>query len=86
MGATDTDDYYRLIVGENVVFNASLSPSSANADLYLLDANGNTLRSSTLGGTLKEEILNTNLTAGTYYLRVDGLTSNTSYKLNVYTA
>lgn len=86
VGGTDTDDYYRLIMGENVVFNASLTPSSADADLFLLDSSGNTVRSSLLSGTSTDTISSVNLTAGTYYLRVDGLTSNTSYKLNIYTA
>ncbi|MFN6514476.1 MAG: PPC domain-containing protein [Nostoc sp. CreGUA01] len=86
VGASDTDDYYQFNVTQTLSFNASLSPSSADADLYLLNSNGSIIRSSTLSSTNIDFISNVSLIAGTYYLRVDGLTSNTSYKLKMYTA
>ncbi|MEH1965506.1 PPC domain-containing protein [Nostoc sp.] len=86
VGGSDTDDYYKFIVDQTLSFNATLSPLSADADLYLLDSNGNNVRSSALSGTSADTISSVSLTPGTYYIRVDGLASNTSYKLNVYTA
>ena len=65
----DAADYYRFTLSETQAVTLSLRRQDANADLYLEDADGNVLHSSTRGGTRPEEIAAT-LEAGTYYVRV----------------
>ena len=68
-GGGDAADYWRFTLDETQAVTLSLRRQDANADLYLEDADGNVLESSTRGGTRREEI-ETALEAGTYYVRV----------------
>ena len=68
-GGDDAADYWRFTLDETQAVTLSLRRQDANADLYLEDADGNVLHSSTKGGTRREEIA-TALEAGTYYVRV----------------
>ena len=69
-GDGDRVDYYRFTLTEAKRVGLGLRQQDADADLYLEDANGNVLYSSTTSGTGNEKIAQT-LLAGTYYLRVE---------------
>ena len=69
-GAADRADYYRFTLTEAKRVGLGLRQQDADADLYLEDADGNVLYSSTSSGTGNEVIAET-LLAGTYYLRVE---------------
>ncbi|MCC5660049.1 pre-peptidase C-terminal domain-containing protein [Nostoc sp. XA010] len=86
VGGSDTNDYYKFIVDENLSLSASLSPSTADADLFLLNSNGSIIRSSMQSGTNTDSISNLSLNPGTYYIRIQGFSSNTVYTLNATTA
>ena len=69
-GDADQVDYYRFTLTEAKEVGLGLRQQDANADLFLEDADGNVLYSSTNSGTTNEAIAET-LLAGTYYLRVE---------------
>ena len=68
-GGEDAADYWRFTLDETQAVKLSLRRQDANADLFLEDADGNVLHSSTRGGTRSEKVEAT-LEAGTYYVRV----------------
>lgn len=83
VGASDPDDYYRVFLPEARTLNVGLSNLSADADLQLLDSNGNLISASTNGGDQGESLSNS-LLAGVYYLWVSSfLGSNTNYQLTL---
>ena len=69
-GDADQVDYYRFTLTEAKRVGLGLRQQDANADLFLEDADGTVLYSSTNSGTDNETIAET-LLAGTYYLRVE---------------
>ena len=69
-GDGDRIDYYRFTLTEAKQIGLGLRRQDANADLFLEDADGNVLYSSTEAGTANEAIWKT-LLAGTYYVRVE---------------
>ena len=69
-GDADEVDYYRFTLTEAKKVGLGLRRQDANADLYLEDADGTVLHSSTNDGTANEAITET-LLAGTYYVRVE---------------
>ena len=69
-GDTDQVDYYRFTLTEAKRVGLGLRQQDADADLFLEDADGTVLYSSTSSGTTNERIEET-LLAGTYYLRVE---------------
>ena len=69
-GNVDQVDYYRFTLAEAKRVGLGLRQQDADADLFLEDADGNVLYSSTNSGTDNEKIAQT-LLAGTYYLRVE---------------
>ncbi|MGD2180491.1 S8 family serine peptidase [Lusitaniella coriacea] len=77
----DGNDYYRFTVNDRSRVNLSLSGLSADADLGLLDAYGNVVASSMLGGTNTDSI-NRELNPGTYYVRVNRYSGKTNYTLS----
>ena len=79
---TDSNDYFRFTLTDTRSIFLSIANLSANADLYLEDANGRVLSRSTNGGTNFEALLRT-LEAGTYFIRVDANDSGTiDYRLS----
>jgi hypothetical protein len=56
---------------------------SANADLFLTDENGNTLKSSTHSGTSDESIDFSPLIGGTFFIKVARVSGNTLYNLRI---
>ena len=69
-GDADRVDYYRFTLTEAKRVGLGLRQQDADADLFLEDADGTVLYSSTNSGTGNERIAQT-LLAGTYYLRVE---------------
>ena len=85
VGELDKDDYYRFSIGSNSDFNLELDGLSNNANLWLLDINGNTIASSFNSGNEPESITGTIL-PGDYYIRINptwGYNINTGYNLSV---
>ena len=69
-GSSDSVDYWRFTLSEARRVGVGLRQQDANADLFLEDAEGNVLYSSTEDGTASEWISQT-LLAGTYFVRVE---------------
>ena len=69
-GSSDSVDYWRFTLSEARRVGLGLRQQDANADLFLEDAEGNVLYSSTEEGTANEWISQT-LLAGTYFVRVE---------------
>jgi hypothetical protein len=83
VGTGDTDDYYRFSLLNNSNFSLALNGLSNDADLRLLDRNGNFIKSSLNGGTNAESISAT-LNAGDYFVHVFPYGSiNTNYNLSL---
>ncbi len=83
VGSTDTNDYYRFTLANSSNFNLSLTGMTADGDVQLLNSSGSVIASSALGGTASESITS-QLSAGTYYIRVYPYQSaNTNYNLAV---
>lgn len=81
--APDSEDLYSVTLDKASRLDLKLDGLSADADLQLLDADGNVIDSSRKAGTEPDLVLN-NLNPGTYYVRVflaDGAAS-TSYNLS----
>ena len=69
-GEADRVDYYRFTPTETKTVKLALRQLDANADLFLEDAEGSVLHSSTATGTGNEWLAAT-LPSGTYYARVE---------------
>ena len=69
-GDGDRIDYFRFTLTEAKEVGLGLRQLDTNADLFLEDADGTVLYSSTVDGTANEAI-NETLLAGTYYVRVE---------------
>ena len=83
VGSNDTEDYYQFILTRDASFSAALTGLEANADLYLRNsANGDIVTPSTQPDNGNESI-STNLSAGTYFVRITGSSNNTSYRLQL---
>ena len=82
VGSTDTLDYYRFTLTQTSMVNLSLTDLSADADLSLLDVNGNWLASSWKTGTASENIVK-DLNPGTYFIKVQQWSGSTFYNLTV---
>lgn len=82
VGGSDTDDYYKFNLLSSASFTATLAPFSADADLFLYNAAGVNLASSVAGSTNTDSFTRS-LSAGTYYVRVQGFSSTTNYRLTL---
>lgn len=81
VGSSDTNDYYRFNVTQNSSFRLVLNGLTADADVELLNSSGGLVQSSTEGGS-DSELIEQQLNAGTYYVRVYPFNnSNTNYDL-----
>jgi Subtilase family/Bacterial pre-peptidase C-terminal domain/FG-GAP-like repeat len=80
---SDSNDYYRFTLNSNTSFRINLNGLSADADIQLLNSDGNIIGRST-NSTNSEENINIQLASGTYYIRVYAyLGATTSYNLNL---
>ncbi|MDB9545067.1 S8 family serine peptidase, partial [Microcystis aeruginosa CS-1036] len=82
VGSTDTNDYYRFTLANSSNFNLGLTGLTADADVQLLNSSGSVIASSVRAGTASESITS-QLSAGTYYIRVYPYSGNTNYNLAV---
>ena len=82
VGSVDTNDYYSFIVTTLSNVNLNLTGLSADVDLYLLNSSGTVISSSEAGGTTSESITR-QLSAGTYYARVNRYSDDTTYSLSL---
>ncbi len=83
VGSTDMADYYRLAIASPSNFSLVLDGMSANANVRLLNANGQAIVASTKTGTTPDT-LNRILNAGTYFVQVFPYGSaNTNYTLSL---
>jgi hypothetical protein len=80
--SSDLNDYYKFRVQGHSSFGLKLTNSGGNADVELLNANGNRLQGSVNEGSTSE-LINTKIEAGTYYVRVyQGNGSGSDYSLD----
>ncbi|MDY6805264.1 MAG: DUF4347 domain-containing protein [Cyanobacteriota bacterium] len=85
VGREDGDDYYKFTLGARNKVNFSLDGMTANANLEVLDSEGEVVASSKNTGNAAESISKT-LKGGTYNLRVSSVGNNsTLYDLNMET-
>jgi len=82
VGSTDPNDYYRFTLNQQSEFTLALSGLSSDADVELLDSNGQLIDFSIFGGTSGEWI-NQTLDAGVYYVRVYPYIGDTNYTLSL---
>jgi Flp pilus assembly protein TadD len=82
VGSADIDDYYSFNVTTLSNVNLNLTGLSADVDLYLLNSSGTVISSSEAGGTTSESITR-QLSAGTYYARVNRYSDDTTYSLSL---
>jgi subtilisin family serine protease len=76
----DKHDYYGLDINGSTNIYLSLKGLSSDIDLSLLDNAGNTIVSSTRGGSSAEDI-SRNLGTGRYYIDVNHYSGSSSYQL-----
>ena len=76
-GTSDRMDYYKFTLNVTREVGLGLRNQDANGDLFLEDSGGNQLFSSENGGSADEWILE-NLSAGTYYIRVEAQDTGTN--------
>ena len=78
------NDHYRFDIGTGGTITLSLTNLPADYQLALLNSSGTTLQSSTNNGT-NNEIINTTVTAGTYYAKVYPKSNGAFNASNCYT-
>lgn len=83
VGTEDRRDFYQFELQASSSVSLSLDGLSANANLFLLDSQGNTISSSQARGTTAELIIQ-DLDPGTYYVSVrPARSANTNYELTL---
>jgi trimeric autotransporter adhesin len=82
VGSRDAEDYYRFILPRTSNFSLSLFGLGADADVQLLNANGQVITASTNGSNLSESITRL-LSAGVYYIQVSRYSGDTLYDLRL---
>ncbi len=82
VGTIDTNDYYRFSLTQTSDFSLVLASLSADADVVLLDGNGQTIQGS-YGAFTSSESIARRLNAGDYYIRVYPYSGSTTYSLTV---
>ncbi|MBW4507042.1 MAG: S8 family serine peptidase [Scytonematopsis contorta HA4267-MV1] len=83
VGSLDTNDYYRFTLNETRNLNLTLNGLTGDANVRLLDSNGNLIIGSFNSGS-NNETISRQLNAGTYFIQVvptNGV--NTNYNLNI---
>lgn len=83
IGGLDANDYLRFDLTQNSTLNLALTGAIADADLALLDSQGRQI-STVRAGNGNDGLLDVNLEAGNYYLRVFRFdAASTPYTLNL---
>ncbi|MCU0534488.1 MAG: pre-peptidase C-terminal domain-containing protein [Hydrococcus sp. Prado102] len=84
ISSTDTNDFYRFSLSSRSNFNLALNGLSNDANVQLIDRNGNNIQTSNKTGTNAESISRT-LNAGDYFVRVypnGSISSNYTLNMN----
>ncbi|OKH32577.1 hypothetical protein NIES2119_25930 [[Phormidium ambiguum] IAM M-71] len=81
--SNDPNDIYNFSVGKTGAFSLSLNGLTANADVQLLNKNGNILYTSKANGKNPEAINVNDLVAGDYTVRVFQVSGKTNYNLSL---
>jgi len=82
VGSTDQSDMYRFIVDKKSTVQCNLKGLKANADLALMDDQGQVIQTSRRFGK-KQESITEILEQGVYYVKVTGWGEETKYRLNM---
>ncbi|MEY2985219.1 MAG: hypothetical protein RLZZ568_1836 [Cyanobacteriota bacterium] len=82
VGYADSNDYYRFTLDDPSLFELNLTGLTSDADVELLDSNGNFIDSSTLSSS-QSETLERSLDSGTYYINIYPYVGDTEYTLAV---
>ena len=81
VGGADSADVFQFVLGDRQTVSFNLSGLTQNADLSLLDSNGDDLKVSNGSGTVAESIVR-HLEKGTYYVKVSSSSATgTNYTL-----
>ncbi|NGZ27878.1 MAG: hypothetical protein G8345_13440, partial [Magnetococcales bacterium] len=78
IGHNDPDDYYSFVMDTAGHVNIRLYNMSKDANLFLISLSGSTINSSRLSGS-QNEIIEQQLSAGTYYARVSASSTNSTF-------
>jgi hypothetical protein len=85
VSSSDQVDMYRIDLLQSSQLNLGLRGMTADADLYLLNSQGNQLASSRQAGAMDEAISQV-LSAGTYYIQVNSFSlTSTNYSISAAT-
>src|SRR5207237_10924346 len=82
VGESDPNDFYKITIKTPASLTVNLNGLSDDADLKLLDAAGNQIAKSNLGGNSGESIVAA-VGAGTYYVQVLAFSGDTTYHISV---
>jgi trimeric autotransporter adhesin len=83
VSSLDSNDYYKFTLDRAHQITLNLSGLSANADMQILNGNGQAIAFANTTGSTSESI-NKALNSGTYYLRIySGINGNTNYKIGL---
>ena len=82
VGDNQTSQYYRFTVPVAGTVSTLLTGLTADADLWLMSADGAVIGKSIAGGT-KDEYISMTLAPGTYYVQPIQFAGNTSYQLTI---
>lgn len=82
VGPADEVDYYRIDIDDWTDIQIAMDMLTADADIALLDTDGNYLADSIAGGSSAENIA-VSVGPGTYYLEVYVFSGETNYRLSI---
>ncbi|MEB3180728.1 MAG: S8 family serine peptidase [Nostocaceae cyanobacterium] len=82
IGSSDTSDYYEFNLNSTSTFNLLLNGLTNNANVALLNANGDRVAISANSGT-SDETINSTLESGVYYVHVSRQEGDTYYNLSL---
>ncbi|WP_088891508.1 PPC domain-containing protein [Leptolyngbya ohadii] len=82
VGGSVTDQYFKINLSRSLRFRMTLGGLNANADLSVLRSNGDTITRS-IRSDRRDERIEGNLRAGTYFVRVSAGAASTNYTLRL---
>jgi uncharacterized delta-60 repeat protein len=82
VGVSDSADFYKFTLDAPATFRLTMDGMSTDADVQLLDANGQVIIGS-YAGSSSSELIDRALDAGQYYVRVFPYSGSTSYRLTL---
>ncbi len=79
--SSDPTDYFKFTLDATASVRVNLSGLSGDADITLEDSFGRSIAASTFGGATIDNLIGTDLPAGTYFVKVQTLAASTNYIL-----